>query len=242
VSGALYLIPTLLGDAAPVGECLPPAVRARVHALDDFVVENARSARQFLAACGYPKPLQGVRMAVLDEHTPDDAVDAMLAPLAEGRDLGLLSEAGAPAVADPGARLVECAHHAGHRVRPMVGPSSLLLALMASGLEGQRFRFLGYLPASAGERGEAIAALERESRARDETQIFIETPYRGDALLKDLMRLCRPDTRLAVAADLSLASETIRSGPIADWRARSTPPGKRPAVFLVLAGKAKKRG
>jgi 16S rRNA (cytidine1402-2'-O)-methyltransferase len=242
VSGTLYLIPTLLGAAARVDECLPPAVRARIHALDDFVVENAKSARQFLTACGYPKPLQGVRMAVLDEHTPADAVDALLAPLAQGRDLGLLSEAGAPAVADPGARLVERAHRAGHRVRPMVGPSSLLLALMASGLEGQRFRFLGYLPASAGERGKAIAALEQESRARDETQLFIETPYRGDALLEDLLRLCREDTRLAVAADLGLASEAIRSDSIAHWRARASPLGKRPAVFLVLAEKAKKRG
>jgi len=242
VSGALYLIPTLLGEAAPAGDCLPPGVRARVHALDDFVVENARSARRFLAACGYPRPLQGVRMAVLDEHTPADAVGAMLTPLAEGRDLGLLSEAGAPAVADPGARLVESAHRAGHRVVPMVGPSSLLLALMASGLEGQRFRFLGYLPASAPERARAIAALEQESRTRDETQLFIETPYRSDTLLQDLLRLCRPDTRLAVAADLSLPSETIRSESIAQWRAHAAPLGRRPAVFLILAGKAKPRG
>jgi 16S rRNA (cytidine1402-2'-O)-methyltransferase len=242
VSGTLYLIPTLLGEAAVVGDALPPAVLARVHVLDDFVVEDARSARRFLAACGYPRPMQGVRMAVLDEHTPDDSVAAMLSPLADGRDLGLLSEAGAPAVADPGARLVECAHRAGHRVRPLVGPSSLLLALMACGLEGQRFRFHGYLPAASRERGEAIEALEKDSRARDETQVFIETPYRGDALLADLVRLCRPDTRLAVAADLTLASEAIRSEAISAWRARAVPLGKRPAVFLLLAGKAAKRG
>jgi 16S rRNA (cytidine1402-2'-O)-methyltransferase len=240
VSGSLYLVPTLLGEAAGTGDSLPPAVVARVHALDDFVVENARSARRFLSACGYPRPLQGVRMALLDEHTAAGEVEAMLAPLAAGRDLGLLSEAGAPAVADPGARLVEHAHRAGHRVVPLVGPSSLLLALMASGLEGQRFRFLGYLPASAAERGQAIAELEGASRARDETQVFIETPYRGDALLADLVRLCRPDTRLAVAADLTLPTEAIRSEAVSSWRARPAPVGKRPAVFLLLAAKAAK--
>ena len=242
MSGTLYLIPALLGEAAAVDDALPPAVLSRVRSLDDFVVENARSARRFLSACAYPRPLQGVRMTVLDEHTAAEAVDAMLSPLVEGRDVGLLSEAGAPAVADPGAQLVECAHRAGHRVVPMVGPSSLLLALMASGLEGQRFRFLGYLPASGPERGEAILALENASRALGETQIFIETPYRGDALLQDLVRLCRPDTRLAVAADLTLPSETIRSDAIAGWRAHRVPLGKRPAVFLLLAGKAGKRG
>lgn len=240
MTGALYLIPTLLGDTAAVGDALPPAVCARVNALEDFVVENAKSARRFLSVCGYPRPLQGVRMTLLDEHTADEAVDAMLAPLAEGRDMGLLSEAGAPAVADPGARLVECAHRAGRRVVPMVGPSSLLLALMASGLQGQRFRFLGYLPASTQERGEAIAALEKESRARDETQVFIETPYRGDALLDELVRLCRADTRLAVAADLTMPTVTIRSDAIAGWRAQAAALGKRPAVFLLLAGKAKR--
>jgi 16S rRNA (cytidine1402-2'-O)-methyltransferase len=242
VNGTLYLIPTLLGEAAAVGDCLPPAVLARVRALDDFVVENAKSARRFLSVCAYPRPIQGVRMMVLDEHTPAGGIEAMLSPLVQGRDLGLLSEAGAPAVADPGARLVEFAHRAGHRVVPLVGPSSLLLALMASGLEGQRFRFHGYLPASARERGEAISALENESRARGETQVFIETPYRGDALLADLVRLCRPDTRLAVAADLTLPTEAIRSDAISAWRARASPPGKRPAVFLLLAGKATKRG
>jgi len=242
VSGTLYLIPSLLGEAAAVDDALPPAVLARIHAIDDFVVENAKSARRFLSACGYPKPLQGVRMAVLDEHTAPEEVDALLAPLAAGHDMGLLSEAGAPAVADPGARLVECAHRARHSVAPLVGPSSLLLALMASGLEGQRFRFLGYLPASALERGEAIVKLEGESRTRDETQLFIETPYRGDALLQDLVRSCRPDTRLAVAVDLTLPSQAIRSDTIAGWRAQAAPLGKRPAVFLLLAGKAKKRG
>jgi 16S rRNA (cytidine1402-2'-O)-methyltransferase len=143
-------------------------------------------------------------------------------------------------VADPGALLVAAAHRAGHRVVPLVGPSSLLLALMASGLEGQRFRFLGYLPASVTERREAIASIEKESERRDETQLFIETPYRGDVVLVELVQACRADTRLCVAADLTLPTEAIRTDTISGWRARPMPIGKRPAVFALLANRARR--
>jgi 16S rRNA (cytidine1402-2'-O)-methyltransferase len=159
----------------------------------------------------------------------------LLQPLREKRPLGLLSEAGCPAIADPGARLVEAAHAAGFRVVPLVGPSAITLALMASGLEGQRFAFCGYLPREPAARAKRIREIESRSRREGETQIFIETPYRNDALLGALADTCHPGTRLCVAADLTLASESITVETVAEWRRRKTPIGKRPAVFLLLA-------
>lgn len=232
---ALYLVPVPLVPDGDPQSVLPGAALERVRAIRDFVVENARTARRFLAACGHPGPIASLRMAVLDEHTPDADVPALLAALREGRPMGLLSEAGAPAVADPGARLVECAHAEGLRVVPLPGPSSILLALMASGLEGQRFRFAGYLPVASPDRVAAIRELESRSAAARETQVFIETPYRNDALLADLLRTCRADSRLAVAADLTGSAESIRSASIAQWRRAPLAPGRRPAIFLLLA-------
>lgn len=232
---ALYLVPVPLAEDARPEDALPAPVIARVRTLGDFVVENAKSARRFLSACGHPGPIASLRLSVLDEHTPEDDVDALLAPLREGRDMALLSEAGAPAVADPGARLVAAAHAEGFRVVPLPGPSSILLALMASGLEGQRFRFAGYLPVAGPERVAAIRDLEARSAAARETQVFIETPYRNDALLAELLRTCREDTRLAVATELTGAAESIRSASVGEWRARPAPPGKRPAIYLLLA-------
>jgi 16S rRNA (cytidine1402-2'-O)-methyltransferase len=162
-------------------------------------------------------------------------VPQLLRPLREGRPLGLLSEAGCPAIADPGALLVEAAHREGFRVVPLVGPSSITLALMASGLEGQRFAFCGYLPRDAGERVRRIRELEARSRKEAETEIFIETPYRNDSLLSALGATCAPTTRLCVAADLTLASESVATKTIADWRRAPPAIGKRPAVFLLLA-------
>jgi 16S rRNA (cytidine1402-2'-O)-methyltransferase len=171
----------------------------------------------------------------LNEHTPAAQVPALLAPALAGKDLGLLCEAGLPAIADPGALLVAAAHAQGIAVVPMVGPSSILLALMASGLEGQRFRFLGYLPVAAGERRARIAQAERDSAKARETQIFIETPYRNDAVLADLVSTCRATTRLAVAADLTSPREWIRMQSVEAWRANPVTIGKRPAIFLLLA-------
>jgi len=221
-------------------DVLPASVLDEIRRLDSFVVENAKSARAFLTACGHPKPLREIAMAELSEHTPEAAVAGLLDPVRKGKDLGLLSEAGVPAVADPGARLVAAAHAEGVRVIPLVGPSSILLALMASGLEGQRFRFHGYLPAKAEERRARLVEIERESAQRDETQVFIETPYRNDAMLADVLAACRDDTRVAVAADLTAPGETIRLDDIASWRERPASIGKRPAVFLLLAA-ARKR-
>ncbi len=235
----LYLLPAGLSDETPPEAVLPAPAIATIRALRDFVVENAKSARRFLAACGHPGPMAQVAMGVLDEHTRPADVDALLAPLRAGRSVGLLSEAGAPAVADPGAQLVAAAHAEGFRVVPVVGPSSILLALMASGLDGQRFRFAGYLPVPAPERQAAIRDLETRSARARETQVFIETPYRNDALLADLVATLRPDTRLAVAADLTGPSESIRMATAGEWKKRPSPPGRRPAIFLVLAVPAK---
>lgn len=221
----LYAIPTPLG-AAPE-HALPASALAQVRDLEDFVVENAKSARAFLGALGMP-------VRELSIKTIEDAGD-LLAPLRAGRSLGLLSEAGCPAIADPGALLVEAAHREGFRVVPLVGPSSITLALMASGLEGQRFAFCGYLPREEPQRKKRIAALERRSRAEKETEIFIETPYRNDALFGALLETCRADTKLCVAAALTMESESVKTQTIAAWRRARAAIGKRPAVFLLLA-------
>ncbi|HEY4637482.1 MAG TPA: SAM-dependent methyltransferase [Burkholderiales bacterium] len=209
---------------------LPAPTIETVRALRDFAVENARSARAFLAALGMPCPVRELRIVRIDED-----VHALLAPLRAGRSLGAISEAGCPGVADPGQALVAAAHAAGHRVVPLVGPSSLLLALMASGLEGQRFAFRGYLPRDAAGRAQRIRALEKLSREAQETQIFIETPYRNDALLAALLECCAPSTRLSIAVDLTLPSEEIATRSIAQWCRARAALGRRPAVFLLLA-------
>jgi len=234
-AGRLFLVPAWLSEDTPPADAVPAAVLERVRALDCFVVEDAKSARRFLAACAHPKPLREVEMRELNEHTPRAEVAALLAPALAGRDIGVLSEAGVPAVADPGAMLVAEAHARGVAVVPLVGPSSILLALMASGLEGQRFRFAGYLPAQPAARRAALVDLEARSARDRETQVFIETPYRNDAMLADILQACRPGTRLAVAAELTSPREFIRMDRIEGWRAKHEPIGKRPAIFLLLA-------
>jgi 16S rRNA (cytidine1402-2'-O)-methyltransferase len=228
MTAALYLIPAPLGGPAAV--VVPAATMEAVRSLRDFAVENAKSARAYLAALGMPCAIRELNIREIGE----DAA-ALLAPLRAGRSLGVISEAGCPAVADPGADLVAAAHHEGFRVIPLVGASAILLALMASGLEGQRFAFCGYLPRDRRERAERIRALEQRSRAGRETQIFIETPYRSDALLEALLESCEAGTRLCVAADLTLPTEAIATRTIAQWRQARTAIGRRPAVFLLLA-------
>ena len=221
----LYAIPTPLGGA--LEDSLAPGTLRIVRSLSDFAVENAKSARAFLRSAG----LDPKSVSITEIGSGHD----LLVPLKEGRPLGLLSEAGCPAIADPGAQLVEAAHAGGFRVVPLVGPSSIALALMSSGLEGQRFAFCGYLPREEAERKRRIHALERRSRAERETEIFIETPYRNDVLFASVLAACRPGTRLCVAADLTLPSETVSARSIADWRRAKFSIGKRPAVFLLLA-------
>lgn len=226
--GILYAIPTPLGGTA--GDALPAPALLTVRSLRDFVVENAKTARAFLKAAGNdPKE---VRILELNERT---SISELLKPLREGFSVGLLSEAGCPAIADPGALLVDAAHQAGIRVVPLIGPSSIVLALMASGLEGQRFAFCGYLPREAEERRKKIKEIEARSRRECETQIFIETPYRNEPMFSALLETCAPATRLCVASDLTMGSEAIKTSSIAEWC--KTPPkiGKRPTVFLLLA-------
>jgi 16S rRNA (cytidine1402-2'-O)-methyltransferase len=230
---ALYAIPAPLGGTA--ADALPVAALETVRGVRDFVAENPKAARAFLASLGMPCPIAQLSIARLDEHTPADAVPALLAPLRAGRALGLLSEAGCPAIADPGAALVEAAHRESFRVVPLVGPSSITLALMASGLEGQRFAFCGYLPREAKERTRRIREIEQRSRRERETQIFIETPYRNEALALALLDACAPSTRLCIASDLTLQTEKISTHPIAEWRKSVPALGKRPTVFLMLA-------
>ena len=229
----LYAIPTPLGGAP--ADALPVSALQKVRTLESFVVENQKSARAFLSAVKMPRPLQKLSLATLDEHTTPDQISSLLDPLREGRSLGLLSEAGCPAIADPGAALIDAAHREGFRVAPLVGPSSLILALMASGLEGQRFAFCGYLPREKDEREKRIRELEKRSRGEKETQIFIETPYRNEVLLGSLLAICNPGTRVCVAADLTLPTESIKTKTIAEWKKHPAALGKRPAVFLLYA-------
>jgi 16S rRNA (cytidine1402-2'-O)-methyltransferase len=233
--GTLYLIPVPLGPNTPA-EVLPAPVLERTRQLSHFVAEHAKSARAFLKAANHPIPLQQIAISELNEHTREADVAALLAPLHAGHDVGLISEAGCPAVADPGANLVAQAQKDGIRVVPMVGPSSLLLALMASGLSGQNFAFHGYLPAKEDERKKRLKELETESRKHRQTQLFIETPYRNRQMLETLLGNCAPQTRLCVATDLSLPSESVTTLPISAWRKKEAPDfDRRPTVFLLLA-------
>ena len=197
-------------------------------------MEELRTARRFLSAYGLRGRIDGLDLHELNEHTPPAQVEAML-PLFEGQDVGLMSEAGLPAVADPGAALVALCHRHGIEVVPLVGPSSLMLALMASGLNGQSFAFRGYVPAKTEERRTALRELEKQSRALAQSQILIETPYRNDALFADMLQLLSPATRLCVAADLTLPTQFIRTKPVAAWRQEPVTIGKRPCVFILLA-------
>lgn len=235
MSGTLWLLPVALGDT-PWQNYLPAATRETACRLTRFVAENAKTARAELKRIGHPVPLRDLAIEQLPATPTPADIERLLAPLRAGCDIGLMSEAGCPAVADPGALLVRRAHELGLIVRPLVGPSSLLLALMASGLDGQRFAFHGYLPAREPERGARIAELEKESARLQQTQIFIETPYRNRAMFNALLLNCRPKTRLCLATDLTLSSEHIVTHCIADWKAApALDVDKRPTVFLLLA-------
>lgn len=249
MSGILYLMPNTLGAPATLAEdalaaVLPIAVQVQAARLDYFIAENAKTTRAFLKlihTC-HPltKPLQAIKIAELNINTDAATLPTLLAPLLAGQDGGLISEAGVPAVADPGANLVRLAHHIGIQVRPLVGPSSLLLAIMSSGLNGQSFAFNGYLPTDAAQRSKRIKQLEERSRHEKQTQLLIETPYRNGAMLAALASACNGTTLISVATDLTLPSETIKTQTAAKWQANlaigKTPDfHKKPSVFLLLA-------
>ncbi len=237
-AGKLYLVPNALGPG-DLQAVLPAATASIAARLDYFVGENAKSTRAFLqridAVAPLARPIRQVEIAELHVSTPVDALQGLIAPIVAGRDGGLVSEAGCPAVADPGAGLVRLAHRLGIEVVPLVGPSALLLALMASGLDGQRFAFNGYLPSDARERIDAIRDAERRSSELRQTQLFIETPYRNRALFAALIAHCQPGTILCVACDLTLDTQQVASRAAREWRGRTIDLDRRPTVFLLLA-------
>lgn len=251
--GTLYLIPNTLGAADislageqsdSLGHVIPPAVLAIAAKLAYFIAENAKTTRAHLklVALTQPlaRPLQEIRILELNVNTDAAALPGMLAPLLAGEDAGLISEAGVPAVADPGANLVRLAHQHGIAVKPLVGPSSILLAVMASGLNGQSFAFNGYLPTDVTQRVKRIKVLEERSRTEKQTQLFIETPYRNGALLEAIVNTCHPNTLVCIATDLTLVSESIRTQTAGKWKAElkaGNAPDfhKKPTVFLFLA-------
>jgi len=247
--GILYLIPNTLGETEvgttdPLAHIIPVEVQLLTARLDYFIAENAKTTRAFLKLIGtrnpLAKPIQEIRIDELNVNTDAKALPALLQPLLSGQDAGLISEAGVPAVADPGANLVRLAHAHGIQVKPLVGPSSLLLAVMASGLSGQNFAFNGYLPIDAAARIKRIKQLEERSRLEKQTQFFIETPYRNAGLLETLAANCNANTLVCIATDLTLPSEAIKMQTAGKWKAElaagKTPDfHKKPTVFLLLA-------
>jgi 16S rRNA (cytidine1402-2'-O)-methyltransferase len=233
--GTLYFIPVTLGDNN-IAKALPPEVVIITQQLDEFIVENEKTARQFLSAIKHPKPIRELAFKTLNEHTTDKELPTLLSSLIAGKNIGLMSEAGCPGIADPGAKLAALAHQKDIRVEPLVGPSSILLSLMASGLNGQRFTFLGYLPSEKCARVQAIKDIEKRSKTYQETQVFIETPYRNQHMLEDILANSGGETKLCIACNISLEDEYIVTKRVKDWKQTVLPDlHKKPTVFLLLA-------
>lgn len=232
--GKLYLIPSPLGENDP-SEVIPMPVLNALGHFKTFVVEEVRTARRYLSKAGLKGRIEGLDFYELNEHTDQAAVEGYLKLFENGNDVALISEAGLPAVADPGAQLVALAHKHGIEVIPAVGPSSLMLALMASGLNGQSFAFCGYIPAKTDERRSRLRTLEKVSGQLRQTQIIIETPYRNDSLFADILSVCSPSVRLCVAANITMPDAYIRTKKVAEWKKEGLVIGKRPCVFLLLA-------
>lgn len=235
--GKLFLIPSFLGENGS-DDVLPRRTILTACSLDCFVVEELRTARRFLSAIGLRGKMEDIEFHELNEHTPLSEIESYVSLFENGRNVGLVSEAGLPAVADPGAALVAMAHSEGIEVVPLVGPSSLMLALMASGMNGQSFAFCGYLPVKSEDRRKRLKEIEKTSAHSGQSQIFIETPYRNDSMLSDIVKCCHPATMVSIAADITLQSETIRSMPVSGWAkevAGGFRIGKRPCVFVLSA-------
>ncbi|HPT03726.1 MAG TPA: SAM-dependent methyltransferase [Bacteroidales bacterium] len=230
--GNLYLIPTPLGDS-PVDKILPFFNIGIILSLDEFIVEEVRTARRFLRKIGYELDFEMVTFHILNEHTTEMELSGYLASIFKGKNIGLLSEAGVPCVADPGAKIVELAHLHQIRVIPLVGPSSIILALMASGFNGQNFAFIGYLPAKKEDRNKKIREVERNIRLNHQTQVFIEAPYRNMQMLESIISSCSPDLRLCIACDITLDSEMIVTRTLREWKTQLPDINKRATVFLL---------
>jgi 16S rRNA (cytidine1402-2'-O)-methyltransferase len=234
MKGSLFLLPTVLSDDTHL-TVIPASVKDAIRSIRYFLCENVRTSRRYVSNLKVHDSIESLTFEVLNKDTEQKELARLLHPAQEGNDIGLMSEAGCPGVADPGALAVEYAHQKGIRVIPMVGPSSILLALMASGMNGQRFVFHGYLPIDSKESSDAITKLERESKEKNQTQIFIETPYRSKNLMTNLVKTLRSDTRLCVALNLTGSTEKIISRPVGQWKKNPVTIDKEPAVFLFLA-------
>lgn len=230
--GKLYLIPVTLGDSDPM-DVLPVKIRRTIEFIDHFIVENEKDARRFIKSIMPEKVQSELQLAALNKHTEITEHNKMLQPCLEGNNVGLMSDAGCPGVADPGAVIVKIAHEKGIQVVPLVGPSSILLAMMASGMNGQSFAFNGYLPIDKSDKKSALKNFEKLSSDKNQSQLFIETPYRNNKLLEDLLQTLQPNTQLCIACDLTLPTEYIKTQRIADWKRTKVDLDKRPAIFII---------
>ena len=231
-SGNLYLIPTTLGEVAPA-DVLPQSIMRTVDFIDHYIVENEKTARRFIKSVAPEKIQASLHISVLNKHTESSEFNEMIAPCLQGINIGLMSEAGCPGIADPGAAIVKLAHEKNIRVVPLVGPSSIVLAMMGSGMNGQSFAFNGYLPIDKAEKKSALKTLERLSFEKNQSQIFIETPYRNNKMAEDLLQTLQPSTLLCIAADLTLPTEFLLTRTVAEWK-RSLPDlHNMPAIFIL---------
>ncbi len=232
--GIVYLIPCPIGENSPE-DVLPKHTLEVIQSLDNFIVENEKTSRRFLRAANHPKAIRELLFEILNKHTDESEIDSYLAPLSEGKSIGVISEAGCPGVADPGAQVVALAHKKGFQVVPLIGPSSILMALMGSGFNGQSFSFVGYLPKDKKELKNRIKDLEALSKKYNQTQIFIETPFRNTQLLENLKAFCAPSTRVSISANINQKNEIIKTMPISKLQPNSLNIHKVPAVFSLMA-------
>lgn len=230
--GKLYLIPTTMGDCEPM-DVLPQTAKKCIDLIDDYIVENEKTARKFIKSVQPEKVQATLRLSALNKYTEISEHNKMIQPCLEGKNIGLMSEAGCPGIADPGAAIVKIAHEKGIQVVPLVGPSSILLAMMASGMNGQSFTFNGYLPIDKSEKKSALKSLEKLSHDKNQSQIFIETPYRNNKLLEDLIQTLQPNTHLCVAADITLPTEYIKTLRVNDWKKTKIDLHNRPTIFII---------
>lgn len=230
--GKLYLIPTTLGESDPL-DVLPYTVKRTIEFINDYIVENEKTARKFIKSIDPEKVQASLRLSSLNKHTEASEYNKMIQPCLEGKNIGLMSEAGCPGVADPGAVIVKLAHEKNIQVIPLVGPSSILLAMMASGMNGQNFAFIGYLPIDKTDKKITLRNLEKLSQDKNQSQIFIETPYRNNKMLEDILQALQPNTHLCVAADITLPTEYIKTMRVSDWKKTKIELHNRPAIFII---------
>ncbi|NBW27675.1 MAG: SAM-dependent methyltransferase [Flavobacteriaceae bacterium] len=231
--GKLYLIPTTLGETENPFDVLPQTIKRTIELLDYYIVENEKTARKFIKSICPEKVQASLNLSILNKHTQDSEYKKMIQDCVEGKNVGLMSEAGCPGVADPGAVIVKLAHEKGIQVIPLVGPSSILLAIMASGMNGQSFAFNGYIPIDASEKRATLKNLEKLSSTKNQSQLFIETPYRNNKMLEDILSSLHPETHLCVACDLTLPTEYIKTMRVMNWKKTKIDLHNRPTIFII---------